>query len=173
MSCAAATIESVKTCTKCGATKPIAAFWSDRTRADGKFPQCRDCHKGRVFDAVANKQRSAAWRAANPERSRANVAAWKRRNPDRVRILVYRRIAAKLAAPGAAYTTPEKIAARMALYGERCYYCSGPFEHVEHRIPLTRGGAHLPANMVPSCKSCNSRKHRRTEREFRLRLAEA
>lgn len=159
-------MERVKTCTKCGASKPPDAFWNDRTRADGKFPQCRDCQKGRTVDVEANKQRSAAWREANPERARENVAAWKRRNPDRVRVLVYRRIAAKLTAPGADYTTPTKIAARVAYHGERCYYCSGPFEHVEHRIPLSRGGYHLPANMVPSCKSCNSRKHRKTEREF-------
>lgn len=32
----------VKTCTKCGATKPVEAFPRDKTRKDGRHPWCKD-----------------------------------------------------------------------------------------------------------------------------------
>lgn len=50
---------------------------------------------------------------------------------------------------------PEDIARRMDDLGGRCIYCGGPFEHVDHLIPLSRGGAHAIQNLVPSCAHCN------------------
>lgn len=35
----------MKTCTKCGQTKTIVEFRNDRTRKDGKFPWCAECHR--------------------------------------------------------------------------------------------------------------------------------
>lgn len=43
-----------------------------------------------------------------------------------------------------------------------CYYCGRKFKAAEltmdHLIPLIRGGRSVPANVVPACKACNSRK---------------
>jgi hypothetical protein len=41
---------------------------------------------------------------------------------------------------------------------------------MDHRIPLSRGGRHEIDNVIPACKPCNSRKHIRTEDEFRAFL---
>jgi len=41
---------------------------------------------------------------------------------------------------------------------------------MDHRIPLSRGGRHEIENITPACKPCNSRKHTRTEEEFRAFL---
>jgi 5-methylcytosine-specific restriction endonuclease McrA len=43
---------------------------------------------------------------------------------------------------------------------------------IEHRIPLSRGGSNWPANLAPACKTCNSSKGTKTEKEYRelLRL---
>ena len=55
--------------------------------------------------------------------------------------------------------------------GGRCSYCGkelDPFEfHREHAIPASRGGPNRTKNIVPSCKTCNSRKRHRTLAEFR------
>lgn len=40
----------------------------------------------------------------------------------------------------------------------RCAYCQGPYETLEHLIPIQRGGGTTAGNCIPSCKSCNSRK---------------
>lgn len=111
--------------------------------------------------------RAAQWRADNPERAKNVVRRWKQHNRDRVYASIHKRLALKAKAGGTAYTSAAKIAARMEFHSSRCYYCGGPHEVIEHRIPLSRGGLHLPANLVPSCLACNTRKFNRTEREYR------
>lgn len=39
-----------------------------------------------------------------------------------------------------------------------CVYCGGPFEHVDHVLPVSRGGTDDVENLVPSCTSCNTSK---------------
>jgi 5-methylcytosine-specific restriction endonuclease McrA len=52
--------------------------------------------------------------------------------------------------------------------GRACAYCQGPAETVDHVIPLVRGGTNHEGNLVPACRSCNSRKQDRLVIEFRL-----
>jgi 5-methylcytosine-specific restriction enzyme A len=43
-----------------------------------------------------------------------------------------------------------------------CHYCNQKFPideiTMDHLIPLIRGGKSIKANLVPSCKECNSKK---------------
>lgn len=40
----------------------------------------------------------------------------------------------------------------------RCVYCGAPATHVDHVVPLSRGGATHPANCVAACAACNLEK---------------
>ncbi len=44
----------------------------------------------------------------------------------------------------------------------KCYYCDESVNHqdltMDHLIPLSRGGRSTKDNLVPCCKSCNTRK---------------
>lgn len=53
-------------------------------------------------------------------------------------------------------------------YEHKCAYCGKPSQrlHREHKIPASRGGGYTADNIVPSCGSCNSRKHTMTPDEF-------
>lgn len=51
--------------------------------------------------------------------------------------------------------TKKQIEARVAFYGNRCAYCGGPYEHLDHVIPLAKGGTKFPANLRPACARCN------------------
>ena len=62
----------------------------------------------------------------------------------------------------------------------KCWYCgrlfktSGYHKHqrtVEHQTPVCRGGTDDIYNLVPACRSCNSRKNKRTLEEYRVRNA--
>ena len=47
-------------------------------------------------------------------------------------------------------------------HSTNCYYCGELLNgnvHIDHYIPLSKGGGHTPSNLVASCPSCNLRKH--------------
>jgi 5-methylcytosine-specific restriction endonuclease McrA len=56
----------------------------------------------------------------------------------------------------------------------KCYYCSivvAPEQvHIEHKTPVVRGGTNKRSNLALACQSCNQRKGRKTEAEFRRYL---
>lgn len=54
--------------------------------------------------------------------------------------------------------TPGAISKIEAAWGHRCYYCNRGAESMDHLVPLSKGGANCVENLVPSCKSCNSKK---------------
>lgn len=43
-------------------------------------------------------------------------------------------------------------------YNNTCVYCGSRSEHVDHVIPVSRGGTNDEENLVASCRSCNIRK---------------
>jgi 5-methylcytosine-specific restriction endonuclease McrA len=43
-------------------------------------------------------------------------------------------------------------------YNWRCAFCKGPFESLDHFIPVSRGGASWVGNVVPSCLRCQTAK---------------
>lgn len=50
-----------------------------------------------------------------------------------------------------------------SMSGGKCSYCDcGIFEHVDHIVPVSRGGSNLISNLAPSCSPCNLQKKNRT-----------
>ncbi len=41
------------------------------------------------------------------------------------------------------------------LWGDRCCYCGGDFEVIDHLVPVAAGGHHTVENVAPSCSPCN------------------
>lgn len=135
--------------------------------------------KVRAYEKSPNQRRR---RAAAKRRLRATDPAWREREhakqkayraqPDRkVRAQFYlaQWRARKSGAAGVDYCSLDKFEARRSLYGFRCAYCGAPdAPHVDHVIPLCRGGSAFPSNLVPACSSCNRRNNWRTPREFGL-----
>ena len=63
---------------------------------------------------------------------------------------------------------------RLAKQGSRCHYCGEPLErfgrnkfHVDHFIPLSRGGQNSMNNIVCTCPSCNRAKGNKMPWEYR------
>lgn len=51
----------------------------------------------------------------------------------------------------------------------RCAYCDVHLTdefHVDHRLPIARGGTDDPANLCCACQRCNLAKHTKTPEEF-------
>ena len=69
--------------------------------------------------------------------------------------------------------TVDKITAKQwsdinAAFQHHCVYCLKPFARLtmDHIIPLSRGGDHTAANIVPACSRCNSSKNARHHLDF-------
>ena len=112
------------------------------------------------------KEINRKWQQLNPERVKEKCRKWHRSNPKKVAALQQKRRARKANADGTA--TAEQIKARFQYHENRCYYCGDNESglHVEHRIPLSRGGSNWPSNLVPACPTCNLSKGTKTEKEF-------
>lgn len=79
-----------KTCTKCGALKPISNFGRKASNRDGYQARCRPCIKvDKAESWQRNRERgiakSRARYRANREAHIASVAAWKKAHPEKVR----------------------------------------------------------------------------------------
>lgn len=57
-------MDALKRCTECGEEKPVTAFYRNKRTKSGLCPACKACMKDRV----------RRWRAANPEKARAQAA---------------------------------------------------------------------------------------------------
>lgn len=55
--------------------------------------------------------------------------------------------------------------------GQRCAYCTGPADTVDHVVPRSRGGRHEWSNVVAACVRCNHRKADHTLAELGWELA--
>jgi 5-methylcytosine-specific restriction endonuclease McrA len=57
---------------------------------------------------------------------------------------------------------------RMAVFGFKCAYCGGPFQHIDHVKPMIKNGLHCLSNLRPSCRKCNLSKGSKSLLEWKL-----
>lgn len=101
----------------------------------------------------------ASWQS--PERRNYNKR-WRATHPrtygERDALYCERRYARKRNLPDT--LTIEEWRAIKAAYENRCAYCGKQTKLAQdHVLPLSKGGGTVAQNIVPSCKSCNSRKN--------------
>lgn len=105
----------------------------------------------------------SVWRAGNRQLIRAYNVKWKSKNPEAYRLLrrieSHRRRAMKLGAEGS--HSLADVLSKLELQGGLCYYCGRKLEkyHVDHKIPLSKGGSEWPANLCCACPMCNLSKN--------------
>ena len=104
----------MKTCTKCGKSKPREDFYAHKLTRDRFRAECKLCWR----------TATAAWKAANPERQARAAALWAKANPDKCRAKQVRYRAANLEIVKARYdawrkTYPEKAKAAGANWVRR------------------------------------------------------
>jgi len=96
-----------------------------------------------------------AYYQRNRERLVARSREYRHANRDIIQAGVERR-RARQQGPG---VSAEQWAAIQSAYDGRCAYCGTVGKMtMDHVVPLSKGGAHEPFNVVPACTSCNCRK---------------
>jgi hypothetical protein len=76
-------VGALKRCTKCGEEKPPAEFSRDRSRKDGRYPQCKACvRQGQQENAEHLADYHRRWQEANRDRQRAQNRRYRERKRD-------------------------------------------------------------------------------------------
>jgi 5-methylcytosine-specific restriction endonuclease McrA len=144
------------------------------------YQQNKDIIAKRVREyQVANPEKRAIWSktyaVSHPEEHRARVIAWKKANTDKVRESKrrsqHKRNALKLGNGHETYTEEQLL----ETYGVDCHICESPVNleaprksglagwelglHVDHLIPLSKGGPNTLENVRPAHGLCNVKKH--------------
>lgn len=178
-----------KECTKCRRRCGLGSFGSLAHKRDGLHAWCKECANadGRnrrsrpakrdpgprecarcltLYPRAAegfNRLGERYWYPVCRSCCRAEYSA----NPELYRGYSRTRRARKRGASGS--HTPKDVARIYAMQRGRCYWCDvalGPEWHVDHRMPLARGGGNGADNIVIACIPCNLRKHDKTPEEF-------
>ena len=125
------------------------------------------------------KMRARTWRRDNPERARqsdkrkylANRSRhheqgkqWTKRNPEKRKAILLRygvERSKRIADCSDGSVTYQAVAELFEQF-THCPYCGidllPSIRHLDHKEPLSRGGLHTLANVIPCCKSCNIKK---------------
>jgi len=108
------------------------------------------------------------YRKANKANLAAKATVWRKANLDKCRDIQARRRARKRGA------TVEKVERRLVFERDqgRCHLCGKKVNlknwHLDHIIPLARGGEHSYRNVAVSCPRCNMRKQNKMRGQLRL-----
>lgn len=119
-----------------------------------------------------NRERALAldkeYREANAEQTRARIAAWAKDNPEK-RAAGWRRRRAKVAGAPGDHTAKQARFLRV-MQGNMCAYCEHPLEltkpHLDHVVPISRGGSNAIENLLWACAPCNLSKGAKTLEEW-------
>jgi ribosomal protein S27AE len=138
-----------KVCPRCG--KSFIATRSDALYCTGRCVRLAHYDRNRT----ERIRRATEWNRVNTERRRVIARAYKdcRR--------------AWIASGSVAVRDWLRLLNR---YGGCCAYCgSAENIHMEHVVPLSRGGRHTIGNVLPACRDCNLSKHNKLLMEWRIR----
>jgi 5-methylcytosine-specific restriction endonuclease McrA len=180
------------TCLQCAADARRQKYDPDKNRANGR--RWREANREkvaankRVYAGTPQRKAYAAeWYAANRDRiaekrraeagkyreqNIASAKAWAKANPDKAREysrMNRRNRRARAKDAGGTHTSAD-LASILHAQGNRCAYCrcalSKVEKHVDHIVPLARGGSNGRENLQYLCRPCNQSKSARDPIEY-------
>ena len=140
----------------------------ESAHAEGRRHQRIDRHQTNL---VADNEASRDWYHRNRERAIETSLAWIQAHPDEARVQTQRTRLRRQQVLGS--ITALEWRAKLEEFDGRCAYCGEPAEPVEmdHFIPVSRGGEHWVANVLPACRPCNRSKGQKTLEEWQAERA--
>lgn len=181
--------EGYRRCTKCKnvLVATLDDFDAHPTQKSGLHPRCKACRAEdtevyrKTLDKDETAQYNKEYRVTHHEELNASRSKYAKENVEYIRqwqknyrrnhleqIRVYGRNkrARKRNAPGT--HTKQDVQSQYERQRKQCYYCCVKLTkyHVDHVVPLSRGGSNGPDNLVVTCPTCNLRKNNKLPHEF-------
>jgi len=169
----------VRPCIKCGSTdrRPNGGCRPCKNIAQAKWKkinaESQKTYTANRYKLNPEKQKAAinAWRAANPEKVKADAraynAVWSKAHPEAAIIYAQNRRARKLESGG---ELSKGLAKKLLILQKgKCACCGKPLSlgyHLDHIMPLARGGSNSDDNMQLLTAACNLQKHAKHPIDF-------
>ena len=177
--------KKIKVCSRCKEEKPITEFSKDKSTKDGHRSNCKVCRRKsqkKYYEDNREKERarSKKYIENNPEKRKGTQKKYRKNNrekikdyqkkyrednQEKVRLQRFKRRARLREAKIEDFSHKDLLDfwSENEIKPQECFYCKkempeGP-EHIDHYIPLIKGGTHERENLRPSCASCNLSKH--------------
>ena len=167
-----------KKCTACQIYKPLGEFYPKCRGGGTTLSECKSCTLARNKEwRTRNRQQYLEWDRSrypqtkdkirkrgrinyikNRDKIRKRTSEYQKANPDKCVLYTTKRNEIKRGL--LADLTPEQWGTIKAVFKNKCAYCGKRTNKLEkeHVIPLSKGGTLTLRNIVPACRSCNSRK---------------
>lgn len=167
-------------CRNCNAARCRANYLANAQKRQEKAREYRCIHAEKVRQAkhLYYEKHAESIRAAKRIQYQKHREAkleyslrYQRENPEYA-VARNARYRARKLKNGGTYT-PEDIRLLQRSQNHKCWWCGKLVSddyHVDHRIPLSRGGSNNPENLCISCPSCNMSKGGRFPHEWSDRL---
>lgn len=168
-------ITQLRTCVSCETETTLENFPVEDKKTLRRSKKCQQCHSNyRKAYRTSNKERlnalATAYRRSNPKARQWNkegTRRWKERNPLAVRAMRENRRALEKTAEGR--ITRKNIEDLYLKQNGKCACCGVDLNnkfHIDHIIPLSRGGSNFPENIQLLTPPCNQAKSFKTMEEF-------
>lgn len=183
-----------KECTLCGESKDSSFFYKHKTNKSGLSSWCKSCSVARskkYMDCPEKKARKKAYDAARVKEKEeiikrkakiryqatrenriAYVKEWVSKNPEARRMIANNYKHRRRAQERGGVSTA-RLRAWVDAQTKRCVWCSADCQvafHVDHVVPLSKGGEHDLTNLAISCPTCNLRKQAKMPLEWALEI---
>ena len=154
-----------KQCSVCGEVRPVEKF-------SKKQSKCHDCYAAYFRDYRAqNRQRTNddTYRYIKSEKGRITQDRYHKSDTGKTRHRINELRRRGIKNGNGVFVISEKDMRQ--LLSQSCVECCGCGEHMDHIIPLSRGGRHSIGNLQMLCAPCNRSKHNKLSVEWRAHKA--
>jgi len=114
------------------------------------------------------REYSRDWAVRNPEKRSKILSEWRRNNPQKANSYTANRRALKRFTPIMMHRDHIKMMEVFYQQSSRVSSCTGIQHNVDHVIPLTKGGYHIPSNLQVLPKKINQKKYNKLPHELSL-----
>jgi 5-methylcytosine-specific restriction endonuclease McrA len=128
----------------------MEAYWPiySQKNSESRNAKSRDFYqenKSRIL------RRQKAYNDSHREQISERSKTYRRLNPE-VLLLTAQRRRARVRNSSIYLVTTKEL---KNLYEKPCFYCGAQSEHIDHIVPLSRGGEHRIGNLLGACARCN------------------